>query len=271
MKRDDDILRRLVRRLKSTRASVMLDFAFVAPFVTTVAIFSADFTNILRTEQQLEIAARLMADVEAHMADYHGKAKSPSSETKTIGKHYLRDYAQITPSIEDIYVKGSCDTVKNPISVAVAWIDKFFKGQVFSDEGGSVGKFFVNVLGKILGGIANFVSFRTIRYLTDVVPHDREVKVSCAAYIPTILPAAAYKTLSLPTRSADKIGVAQFTPDLEGKVAAKAGDFKINAASRHRVYCYMPVVDSAPVAPETYVRVFKSWCSKQPIIKDIFN
>jgi len=271
LKAESDILKAITRRLKSTRASVMLDFAFIAPFVTTVAIFSADFTRILRTEQQLEIAARLMADVEAHMADYHGKTASPSSETKIIGKHYLRDYAQITPSIEDIYVKGSCDTVKNPISVAVAWIDKFFKGQVFSDEGGSVGKFFVNVLGKILGGIANFVSFRTIRYLTDVVPHDREVKVSCAAYIPTILPCAAYKTFSLPARANDKIGVAQFTPDLEGNVADTAWGLKINAASRHRVYCYMPVVDSAPVAPETYVRVFKSWCSKQPIIKDIFK
>ena len=268
---DETIVKRLKRRLVSARASVMLEFALVAPLVITVAIFSADFTRILRTEQQLEIAARLMADVEAHMADYHGKTDSPSSETKTIGKQYLVDYAQIAPSIDQIYVKGSCDTIKNPISVAVAWIDKFFKGQAFPDGGGSVGKFFVNVLGTILGGIANFVSFRTIRYLTDVVPHDREVKVSCAAYIPTILPGAAYKTFSLPTRADDKIGVAQFTPDLEGDVADTAWGLKINAAKRHRVYCYMPVIDSAPVAPETYVRVFKSWCSKQPIIKDIFK
>ena len=65
VKSEDDILRRLKRRLASARASVMFEFALVAPLVVMTAVFAADFTRILRTEQQLEIATRLAADVEA--------------------------------------------------------------------------------------------------------------------------------------------------------------------------------------------------------------
>ena len=82
VKSEGDMLRRLRRRLESTRATVMLEFAFVAPLAVAVAVFAADFTRILRTEQQLEIASRLAADVEAHMADYYGNGKTPSSATK---------------------------------------------------------------------------------------------------------------------------------------------------------------------------------------------
>ena len=53
---------RIVRRLASARASVMFEFALVAPLVVMTAVFAADFTRILRTEQQLEIATRLAAD-----------------------------------------------------------------------------------------------------------------------------------------------------------------------------------------------------------------
>ena len=72
VKSEDDIVRRLKRRLASARASVMFEFALVAPLVVMTAVFAADFTRILRTEQQLEIATRLAADVEAHMANYYG-------------------------------------------------------------------------------------------------------------------------------------------------------------------------------------------------------
>ena len=89
MSEERKMLRRLVTRLKSARASVMLEFAFVAPLVAVTAIFAADFTRILRTEQQLEIATRLAADVESHMADYYGSGASPSSAAKNVGKEYL--------------------------------------------------------------------------------------------------------------------------------------------------------------------------------------
>ena len=229
----------------------------------------ADFTRILRTEQQLEIATRLAADVEAHMANYYGNGKTPSSATKNVAKRYLVDVAHVVENVGDVYIKGDSYVVKNLLSVAVDWINRFMKGQAFGDD-----NLFLKMIGKILGGIMNFVTFRTVDYITDVVPHDRAVKISTAVYIPTILPSAAYAAISLPERGGGgggRIGVGQFTPDLEGGKAATAWNLKLNAKKRHRVYCYMPVIDSVPVAPETYVRKFKSWCAKHPLLKGLVN
>ena len=241
MNGESDILKAIKRRLCGERATVMLEFAFVAPLVLIVAIYSADTMRILRTEQQLEIATRLAADVEAHMANYYGNGKTPSSATKNVAKRYLVDVAHVVENVGDVYIKGDSYVVKNLLSVAVDWINRFMKGQACGD---------------------------------DIVPHDRVVKISTAVYIPTILPSAAYAAISLPKRGGGgggRIGVGQFTPDLEGGKAATAWNLKLNAKKRHRVYCYMPVIDSVPVAPETYVRKFKSWCAKHPLLKGLVN
>ena len=148
----------------------MLEFAFVAPLVLIVAIYSADTMRILRTEQQLEIATRLAADVEAHMADYYGNGKTPSSAAKNVAKRYLVDVAHVVENVGDVYIKGDSYVMKNLLSVAVDWINRFMKGQAFGDD-----NLFLQIIGKILGGIMNFVTFRTVNYITDVVPHDRAV------------------------------------------------------------------------------------------------
>ena len=152
MKSEDDILRRLKRRLESTRATVMLEFAFVAPLAVAVAVFAADFTRILRTEQQLEIASRLAADVEAHMADYYGNSASPSSAAKTVAKRYLVDVANVSAKVGDVYIKGSCTIVKNPITYIIDWLNKFMKGQQYKED-----NVFLNLIGKVLGGLMNFI------------------------------------------------------------------------------------------------------------------
>lgn len=269
MKTEKDILKAIRRRLFGERATVMLEFAFVAPLILVVGIYTADIMRILRTEQQLEIATRLAADVEAHTADYYANGKTPGSASKNVAKYYLAEVANVVEGTRYVYMKGDCFVVKNAVSVAVDWINRFMKGQAFSDD-----NVFLKLIGKILGGIMNFVTFRTVNYITDVVPHDRAVKISTAVYIPTILPSAAYAAISLPKRGGGgggRIGVGQFTPDLEGGYAATAWSLKINPKKRHRVYCVMPVIDSAPVAPETYVRKFKSWCAKQSFLKGLVN
>lgn len=265
VKSEDDILRRLKRRLASARASVMFEFALVAPLVVMTAVFAADFTRILRTEQQLEIATRLAADVEAHMANYYGNGKSPSTAAKKVAKYYLVDVANVAEKVSDVYVKGRCNVIKNPISYAISYVSDFLNGKGWGDNDNT----FLKLIGKILGGIMNFVTFRTVNYLTDVIPHDREVRVSTAAYIPTIFPSSAYEWLALAEHSGGKIGVGQFEFDLEGGNAATAWNLKVNKSKRHRVYCFMPVMDSVPMAPETYVRKFKSWCAKQPFLKGL--
>jgi len=275
MKREEDILKRLKRRLASTRATVMLEFAFVAPLVAFVAIFAADFTRILRTEQQLEIATRLAADVEAHVADYHEKGSdnvSPSSVAKRVSKFYLVKVANVAQKTEHVYTKGGSGVIKNPISVAIDWVAGFVNGTRYEDD-----SLFLKILGKIFGGILNFVTFRTVKYLTEVVPHDREVRISTAAYIPTILPADAYGWLGLAGHGRNDegygmIGVCQFAPDLKSPgAAATAWNMTLDPLRRHRVYCYMPVIDSVPVAPQTYVRIFKSWCAKQTWAKGLID
>ena len=243
----------------------MLEFAFVAPLAVMTAVFAADFTRILRTEQQLEIATRLAADVEAHMADYHGSGECPSTAAKKTAKFYLVDVAHVAQKVGDVYLKGRSNVVKNPISYAMSYVSDFLNGKGWGDND----NVFLKLLGKILGGVMNFVTFRTVNYLTDVIPHDREIRVSTAAYIPTVLPAGSYAWMGLPDRKSGKIGVGQFEFDLEGGNAATAWNLKINTKKRHRVYCFMPVIDSVPVAPETYVRKFKSWCAKQPFMKGL--
>ena len=250
--------------MSGERATAMLEFAFVAPLIAMAVAFAADFARILRTEQQLEIATRLAADVEAHMANYYGKDPCPSSAAKRVAKYYLADVANVVRSTGDVYVKGSCRVIKNPVSYAIDKVRAFLDGSMFNDS-----NVFLKLLGKILGGLMNFMTFGTVNYVLDVMPHDREVMITTAAYIPTVLPAEAYGWLGIAGHERGKIGIGQFTADLEGGVAATAWNLKINPWKRHRVYCHMPVVDSVPVAPQTYVRKFKSWCAKQPFLKGL--
>lgn len=262
--KEESMAKKLRRRLAGERAAVMLEFAFVAPLVVMTMAFAADFTRILRTEQQLEIATRLAADVEAHMANYYGKDPCPSSAAKRVAKFYLADVAEVVESTDDVYIKGSCRVIKNPVSYAVDKVRAFLDGSMFQDS-----NVFLKLVGKILGGLMNFITFGTLDYVLDVVPHDREVMMTTAVYIPTVLPAGAYGWLGIAGHEKGKIGVGQFTADLEGGAAATAWNLKVNPAKRHRVYCHMPVVDSVPIAPQTYVRKFKAWCAKQPFLKGL--
>ena len=273
MKSEDDMLRRLKRRLMGARASVMLEFAFVAPLAMMTFVFAADFTRILRTEQQLEIATRLAADVESRMADYYGDPKKdncPSSATKNVAKGYLVDFARVVKSTRKVYMKGECMTVSNPLTFVTSWVANFLNGSV----PGAEDNLFLKIAGKIFGKLIDFITFGTFNYLTDVVPHDRQVKITTAAYIPTILPIEAYSFFSLPKRGGGgngDIGVGQFAYDLEGGSVTTAWNLTVNPKRRHRVYCYMPVIDSVPIAPMTYIRVFKSWCAKQKFLKGLLE
>ncbi len=264
------MLRRLKRRLGSARASVMLEFAFVVPFVVAAIAFAADFTRILRTEQQLEIATRLVADVEAHMCEFGSGKDTPCAVARRIGEEYLVTVAHVTDKTSTdktskVFMKGGNGSAPNPITKAIAAIRGFLKGDI-NDSG-----WFWNLVGKILGSLMNFVTFRTIDYLTEVVPHDREVWVTTAVYVPTVLPEAAYSWFFMPAQESGHMGVSQFATDLTSGKATTAWGLKLQTDHRHRVYCYMPVVDAVPIAPKTYVRVFKSWCSRQPFLKGLAN
>ena len=66
-------------------------------------------------------------------------------------------------------------------------------------------------------------------------------------------------------RNQEWIGIGQFAPDRKSAGAmATAWSDSMNIVSnkRHRVYCHMPVIDTAPMAPETYIRHVMSWFKK---------
>jgi len=264
MEKDDEILKRLKRRLESARGSVVLEFALVAPLAIAVICFAADFTRILRTEQQLEIASRVMADVESHMVDYDNDTTTPTSEAKYVGKYYLKEIAKVVKVVDGdindfVYVKGGVETTRNLLSVAIADLNDMLNGRFFDDSP------ILNLLFKIVGTVANFLTFRTLDYLTKIAPRDREVRVTTAAVIPTLLPTYCYSWWGTMSRKQALIGVGQFAPNRKKPDAmahAWSDDMNIVSDKRHRVYCHMPVIDTAPIAPATYIRHVKSWFSK---------
>lgn len=259
MRKEEDILKRLKRRLESARASVMLEFAFVAPLAIVVVCFAADFTRILRTEQQLEIATRVIADVESHMVAYGKDVKSPSSEAKTVGKYYLKNIAKVVDDIDNVKVKGGVKTTPNLFADALEGMNKFFDGDYVEDSP------ILKLLCKIVGGIVKFITFGTLDYLTNVAPRDKEIYVTSTAVIPTLLPKYCYSWWGAMHRKEAFIGVGQFAPDRKNADAmahAWSDDMNIVSDRRHRVYCHMPVIDTAPIAPETYVRRVLSWFKK---------
>lgn len=274
------LMARLRRRLCGERASVMLEFAFVAPLVFSVAIFATDFTRVLRTEQQLEIAARLAADIESHTAAYTSSditKISPGSAAKTTAKSYLCQVAHVVRESGYVYIKGDCMMVGNLVSKMFTHVENFLTGKTFSMDGGNLFvKLVVNTLGKVLGGLLNLITFRTDKYITEVFPHDREIRMTVAAYIPTILPADLYDGFALGwSDRPGAIGVWQSCVDLSGLDSflgvVTADNLKMIKTQRHRVYCYMPVIDSVPIPPTTYVRSFLSWANGQSWMKGIFK
>ena len=262
MEKGDDILKRLKRRLESARGSVLLEFALVAPLAITVICFAADFTRILRTEQQLEIATRVMADVESHMVDYAKRLdalKTPTWQAKSVGKFYMRDIAKVVQSTDDVLVKGKVATTRNLLSVAIADLNDMLNGNFFDSSP------VLNLLLKIVGTVANFLTFRTLDYLTNIAPRDREVGITSTAEIPTLLPGFCYSWWGSTSRKQAPIGIGQFAPDRKKTgtpATAWSSDLDIVSNKRHRVYCHMPIIDTASIAPQTYVRHVKSWFSK---------
>lgn len=259
MNEDTKIIARLRRRLESARASVMLEFAIVAPLAIAVVCFAADFTRILRTEQQLEIATRVMADVESHMIPYEKDAKSPSGAAKKVGKFYLLRIAKVVDNTDRVLVKGGAKVVRNPFSVVVDGMNSFFDGSFFEDSP------ILKLLCKIVGKVVNFLTFRTIDYLTNVAPRDREIYITSTAVIPTLLPKFCYAWWGSIGKKEDFIGVGQFAPDrkdADAMASAWSDSMDIVFDKRHRVYCHMPVIDTAPIAPETYIRHVMSWFKK---------
>lgn len=259
MNESRNILERLARRIESPRGSVFLEFGVIASFMLSTIVFGADFARTLYIEQQLEIANRVLADVESHMRPFHrdhGKADGsgcPASQGKLVCRRYLAevlakdgfDGLGLTEAQNAVYCRASVYSQQGPVHVMVNGIVDGMKGMEMSDNP------LIRILGKIFHGVLNLVTFRTFRYIEEIIPSDRGVKASVSVKVrPLVDPKIGW----FGKRTANGyMMIGPYVPSLEDRTAAY--DRKLLEDERERSFCCMPVMDTVPMAPVTYCRM----------------
>lgn len=247
----------MTRRLASARGSAYVEFAVLVPIFLFAFLFAADFTRVLYAEQQVEIATRALCDIEAHL--YPGlrddKAKGagsgcPGWPGKTVVREYLAEVLEKEGATKGrVYCKGSFELQRGFAHNMVNEILDFLKGETETNK-------FVDIMGKILGGVVNVLTLQTFRYLEDVFPTDKVVRTAVSVYIRPFSPGAAYTLFG---RHGSEILDALLIPT----AAPRQKDSALVPDQRVRAYCYMPSMDTKALAPSTLVRkltkVFSPW------------
>jgi len=255
MTRDSDIVSRLWRRMRSARGSVYLEFGALAPIAMALVLFAHDFTKILYVEQQLEVAARVACDIEAHLDDSRPR---PHKITKVMTKNYLKRTLGLAKP-DDAYIKG--DIQKTPgLSEIVDKVNKFFNGSGGSSKGGNA---FLNFIKRLLGGIIKIVTLGTHNYLLTIPPKDQMVRVTVSARVPRFFPLGKYGFLD--ARGDDDARqnmslIVQAQPELTGEAVGFLR--KPKSGERTRYYCVMPYFDTGCRPPPTFVRGMRGWFGK---------
>lgn len=190
----------------------------------------------------------------------------PHSKTKTIIKKYLIDHAAVTDGVNHVYLKAETFSNRNFLTGVVGLINTYlFDGQTFD-----------NIFWKLFTGfmrtVARVVTMGCDAYLTEVVPKDRGLAMTCSVAVPTLLPNYFLETFGHRAQNG-YIMVVQYEPDRQKGDGRQALDLKTSASSdinnglktdkRHRYYVTMPILDTAPIAPDTYIRKIRQW----PILK----
>ncbi len=245
----------LLRRLKSTRGSAYLEFAFVMPLVILTMCFAVDFTRHLYVEQQVEIATRALCDVESHLIP--GKRKGcPGRPAKIVVRNYLAESLKNEGlrSANDVYCKGDVYLQQGPLH----WlVDKIFGGIEKMQESDT---WIVKVLGKILSFAISLVTMNTQLYVSETFRTDKVVRTSVSAYVDTLIPAKAYGFFG---GDYGRSMIPAYAPRLGGGWASY--NRPLIDDERVRYYCHMPSMETATLAPPTYIRkltqipLLKTW------------
>lgn len=273
MNGDEQIGKRILRRLKSARASVFLEFAVVAPFAMSLILFAHDLTSILYAEQQLEIGSRALADIESHMnhterGGENQPPEGPGSASKSIVKDYLVRVLGLPGYANFVYVKGKA-TPTPGVPQVMEHVHNLFTGKIAKTETPSGAVW--NFLGSVLGTIVKVITLGTDVYLFEVPRGDRMVKMTCSARVPTMLPRGVYSFWSAANQEHDvtttgipKAMLVQYRHPLQGgdKSFQWEWNLKPDPVNRERYYCAMPMFDTATIAPNTFVRKVRSWFKK---------
>lgn len=260
---DEKIFERLLRRIRSPRGTVFLEFAMFAPLAVILMCFAFDFSRILRVEQQLEIGARAMADLESHWAKRTSDGSPnmqtyPRTKSKTLVKTYL---ASTMPGLQpgNFYCKAFAESVPGLQSV-LSTILNFINGTPAEGT-----HWVLKLIAKIIGKILNIFTLKTQLYFTEIIPRDQQLKVSFSATMPTLLPRRFYNVLGFASPTPVKAGTGLATiSQLRQKIITSGipGQNTLNPNERERFYCVMPVMDSAVQPPVTYGRQIKGAFTK---------
>lgn len=231
---------RFLRRCRSDRGSLFLEFALIAPLVTSLLFFALDFTRICRAEQQLEIASRALADVGAHLAS----DSFPQGRGKIIVTTYLAQTLGVKKR-GSVYCRGSRYQVVG-LSSLLGTVKDWTAGT-------STDNIFLKIIKIIIKDAVAILTFRTDRYLFDVVTCDRGVKSSVSVWLPSYLPGNIYAYYGI-NYSSKGVLVVQQKPVISG--------WNLAPSERTRYYCHMPVIETSPDTPATYVRIVGEWIAK---------
>ena len=238
------IRNRLLRRLRSTRGSAYLEFAFVMPLVVMLMCFAVDFTRHLYVEQQVEIATRALSDVECHLIP--GKRKGcPGRPAKIVVRNYLAESLKNEGlrSANDVYCKGDVKAQEGPLH----WLaNKIFGGIDSMKESDNA---FLRLIGRILSFAASLVTMNTQLYISEVICGDKVVRTSVSAYVDTLIPPKVYGFFG---GDYGRSMIPAYAPRLGGSTAAY--DRPLSEDERVRYYCHMPSMETATLAPPTYIR-----------------
>lgn len=255
---EQTIIKRIWRRLKSARGSAYAEFAFVAPLVLALMCFAVDFMRILYCEQQIEIASRALCDIESHLKPgkrlNRGAPAYPGRPAKIIIRNYLAESLakEGLPGADRVYLRADVYKQTGAIHKIVNGI---FDGIEDLKKSEST---FLSLLGKFLSFAIELITMRTERYLSEVIGTDRVVKTSVSVYINTYIPKDVYAWFG---GGRGWTMIPQYAPRLGGGSAAYARDLQMDR--RVRYYCHLPSLDTATVAPPTYIRklskLLKSW------------
>ena len=257
-RRETALRQRLLRRLRSTRGSAYLEFAFVMPLVIATMCFAADFMRCLYVEQQVEISSRALCDIESHLKTATAN-NGPRAKGKKIIDSYLRialkdAYIEASAGSSRIYCRGQVVPQSGLIQAAVNGISN----GISALEGHK--NAFVRLLSKFIAGAVKFVTMNTLTYVSNVIASDRVVKTSVSAYVRSVIPGEACYF----GEGKNWYAIPAYAPRLGGNKAAC--DRPLLANQRVRYYCYMPHMDTCALAQPTYIRDVENFCAKIPML-----
>lgn len=248
---DEKLLERLLRRLAAPRGAVFLEFALIAPLAFMLVLFAADFCRILQAEQQIEIAARAVADIEIHYRHTKDDDGTDQATPFRKTKECVANYLQATlghPENTWTLTRVEISNVPNVFYGIKKLIDKITFGDVDSWIGKLIHAIFKEIANIFLGG--------TQYYFDNLAECDRMLKAACAVKYKTLFPGSAYAFYS------------QF---LDGYLYVAPTQYKLNGnkfdyRKRELHYCAMPILETLEEPPVTWIRKAEKNLSKSFIV-----